>query len=80
MSLKFIEVKETPNRTCYNHLRTDLKEFMGMNIKVAKIESSEHYKNTNAAACSLRKAIRIGGWPITVARRKDEVYLIRRDM
>lgn len=80
--MKFVEVKEVPNQRYGRHdIRSYMKEFMAMNIKVAKIELNVNdYKYPKYAASSFAECIKREGLPVNVCMRKDEVYLIRRDM
>lgn len=80
--MKFVEVKEVPEKRCGHHnIGAYMKEFMAMNIKVAKVELNvRDYKKPKYAASSFIDHIKRNGLPIDVCMRKDEVYLIRRDM
>ena len=64
----------------YNHIQIQLNEFMESNVKTAKVEHNGHYKNSHTCAESVRIAISRGGFPIKVIQRKDEVFIIRRDI
>ena len=80
--LKFVKVEEVPEvtRRYHNRLQTRLNEFMESNVKTAKVEDNGHYKNSHTCAEAMRVAIGRGGFPIKVVQRKDEVYLVRRDI
>lgn len=79
--MKFVEVKEVPGVRQNNPLKSKWVEFMAMNVKVAKVDLSEHeYKSATVAQSVMSVSIKRFGYPITVTRRGDELYLIRRDM
>ena len=79
--MKFVEVKEVPGMRKYHPLKNKWDEFMAMNVKVAKVDLSEHdYKSAAVAHSVMSISIKRFGYPITVTRRGDEIYLIRRDM
>jgi hypothetical protein len=79
--MKFVEVKEVPNKRNYNPLRSKWEEFMAMNIKVAKIDfEGRNYSSVEGARATMAISVKRAGLPITVTRRGDEIYLIRRDM
>lgn len=79
--MKFVEVKEVPGVRQDNLLKSKWVEFMAMNVKVAKVDLSEHeYKSATVAQSVMSVSIKRFGYPITVTRRGDELYLIRRDM
>lgn len=76
-----IEEKDLPKvKQYYCSLKAEFEGFMSMNIKVAKVDTGDHYKNSQVAAQVLGKAAKVHGYPIIVAKRKDEIYFIRRDM
>lgn len=80
---KFIEVEGTPEviKKNYANLKADWKEFMGMNIKVAKVDLTQYnYKTPIIAAQVMGKSVKLHGQPIDVVRRRDEIFLVRRDM
>ena len=75
-----IEEKDIPQKAHYNNLKAELRGFMDMNIKVAKIDTGDHYANLNVAFKTLHMAAKRHGFPIDVVQRKGEIYFIRRDM
>ena len=79
---KFIKVDEADiQRRKYSNLRADWKEFMGMGIKVAKVDLTQYnYKSPIIAATVMARSVKYHAQPIDVVRRRDEVFLIRRDM
>lgn len=78
---KFIKVDEVPDRRNYANLKADWKEFMGMNVKVAKVDLAQYnYKSPIIAATVMARSVKYHGQPIDVIRRKDEVFIVRRDM
>ena len=79
--MKFVEVKEVPDQKKYHPLKSKWEEFMAMNVKVVKVDLDEHeYKSIEVAARTMMLSIRRFGYPITVTKRGNELYLIRRDM
>lgn len=79
--MKFVEVKEVPDQKKYHELKSKWEEFMAMNVKVAKVDlDEEEYKSPEVAARTMMLSIKRFGFPITVTRRRNEIYLIRRDM
>lgn len=80
---KFIKVDETPEilKRNYSNLKADWKEFMGMNVKVAKVDLAQYnYKSPIVAAQVMGRSVKYHGQPIDVVRRRNEVFLVRRDM
>ena len=79
---KFIKVNEADvQKRNYSNLKADWKEFMGMGIKVAKVDLTQYnYKSSEVAAMVMARSVRAHGQPIDVIRRKGEVFLVRRDM
>lgn len=79
--MKFVEVKEVPDKKKYHPLKSRWDEFMAMNVKVAKVDLDEReYKSVEIARATMALSIKRLGYPITVTRRNGEIYLIRRDM
>lgn len=81
--MRFTEFKgEIPMRGCARHnLKAELTEFMNMNVKVAKVTITDHdYKNAKSAYENLHKAAKKYGFPIDVTKRKDDIYIIRKDI
>lgn len=75
-----VEEKDIPKKVYRNRLKAELQGFMDMNIKVASIDTGDHYASTEVAARTIRLAANRYGFPIDVVQRKDEVFFIRRDM
>lgn len=75
-----VEEKDVPKKVYRNKLKAELQGFMAMNIKVAKVDTGDHYASTEVAARTIRLAANRHGFPIDVVQRKDEVFFIRRDM
>lgn len=83
--MRFIPVEEgelrEATRTEYNKLAAELKEFMNMNVKTARVVfGKDDYVNINSARNSIRNAIERNGLPIKVRYLKENVYLIRTDI
>jgi hypothetical protein len=78
--LRFTKIEEESIPRKYNKLKAEIGGFLSMNVKVAKIECGNDYKNTKAAVGTFRNCIRRYGFPIDVIQRKDEIYFARRDM
>ena len=81
--MKFTEYKgEVPKKAgARNNLKVFLEEFMSANVEVAILEfNKDEYKSPKGAAHCLRHAAKCYGFPVTVMQRKDQVFLIRRDM
>lgn len=78
--LRFTKIEEESIPRKYNKLKAEIGGFLSMNVKVAKIECGDDYKNTKAAVGTFRNCIRRYGFPIDVIQRKDEIYFVRRDM
>ena len=79
--MKFVKVKEIPGVKKYHPLKNRWEEFMAMNVKVVKVDLDEReYKSATVAAGVMQASIKRHGYPITVVRRGNEIYLIRRDM
>lgn len=80
--MKFVEVKEVPDKKRrHKNLQVFIGEFMSANIQFAKIEWKEHeYKNVDVARNAIYIAVKRSGAPITVVKRGDDIYFIRRDM
>lgn len=79
--MKFVEVEKVPGRRENHRLKDKWDEFMAMNIKVAKIELDENdYKSIATARSVMSVSINRYGYPITITRRGNDLYLVRRDM
>lgn len=75
-----VEEKDIPKKVTYNKLKAEIQGFMDMSIKVAKIDTGDHYSNVNTAVKTLYNSIKRYGFPIDVIQRNGEVFFIRRDM
>ena len=65
----------------YKNLKAFLNEFMSANIEIAVVEWDERdYKSSQVEYTVLMNAAKRHGFPITVMKRKDSIYLVRRDM
>lgn len=79
--MKFVKVKEVPEQKKYHPLKSKWEEFMAMNVKVVKVDLDENeYKTIDGARSVMAISVKRMGYPITVTKRGDEIYLIRRDM
>ena len=79
--MKFVEVKEVPGVKKYNPLKSKWEEFMAMNVEVAKVDLDiDEYRSVEVARATMATSVKRLGYPITVTRRQNEIYLIRRDM
>lgn len=81
--MRFTKVEKTDEicRMPKRELKSELTEFMQMNIKCAKVTYGENeYTNPQSAYASLFKAAKWHAFPIKVIKRKNNVYLIRTDM
>lgn len=79
--MKFTAVKEVPGNRTYNPLKSKWDEFMAMNVKVAKVDLDEkEYCSIEVARSVMSVSIKHFGYPITITKRGNEIYLIRRDM
>lgn len=79
--MKFTVVEELPNKKEYNPLGNYLKEFMRMNVKIARVDLNEHeYATPSVAARTLSTSIKRRALPIKAHERDGEVYLVRTDM
>ncbi len=71
------DVKRRNNKSLIRYF----DDFMVANIKVAKVTLDEgDYKNVVVARNTLSRAAKRHGYPITVRRVKDEIFMIRRDI
>ena len=79
--MKFVQVEAIPGRKENHKLKAAWKEFMSMNIKIAKAELDiGEYKSPRVAFGVWRLSINRFGYPIDIKMRDGEIYLIRRDM
>lgn len=77
--MKFVKVDEIPNRAPAHDMPAFLKEFMHMNVKMARVDD-HGYKSDRVAANYIATACRRHVFPIDVRLSNGEVYLVRRDM
>lgn len=79
--MKFTEYKGEIPRADRKNLKCFFEEFMSSNVEIAILEFNEkEYKSLDIARESLAQSVKRYGFPITVMKRKDQVFLIRRDM
>lgn len=80
--MKFTPVNEVPKpRTSCKVLDVYFEEFMRMNVKIVKVDFTEHkYKDSHIAARTLKESAQRRGYPIDVHASNGEVYFVRRDM
>lgn len=79
--MKFTAVKELPKARKYNPLDVYFKEFMAMNVRIAKVDfEGKGYKTIKTAQSTLYNSAKKRGYPITIVARGDELYFVRRDM
>ncbi len=79
--MKFVEVKDIPNRKRHHRLKDYWDEFMCMNVKTAKIDFDIYeYSNPDVARSVIANSIKRFGYPIDINKRGNEIYLIRRDI
>ena len=79
--MKFVKVDSVPMRKTTHRLKDYFDEFMNSNVKVARVElSNDEYSNVNSARSTMRASAKRFGLPIDICKRKDEIYLIRRDI
>ena len=81
--MKFVAIteEELAKKCPYKKMQALVREFMSMNIKIARVDFDEHdYKNTKSACGSFSRAIKDGGFPISVKMIDKELYLIRKDI
>ena len=55
--LRFTKIEEESIPRKYNKLKAEIEGFLSMNVKVAKIECGNDYKNTKAAVGTFRNCI-----------------------
>lgn len=77
--MKFVKVDEIPKRKPARDMYAYLKEFMRMNIKMARVDD-HGYKTDRIAANCFASAVRRHVFPIDVRQSGGAVYLIRRDI
>ena len=77
--MKFVKVEKIPNSAPNHRMNAYLKEFMHMNIKIARVDD-HGYKNAKVAANCISAACRRHVFPVDVRLSNGEVYLIRRDI
>ena len=79
--MKFVKVDSVPMLKSNHRLKDYFDEFMNSNVRVARVELSENeYSNDNSACSTMRASVKRFGLPIDICKRKDEIYLIRRDI
>ena len=81
--MKLEKVDRVPGRTKVQYSKLDelLKEFIGMETAIVRIDSdSSGYKNPESCRNSLKKAARNGGYSINLYVRGRYVYLERFDI
>lgn len=79
--MKFVQVEAIPGWKENHRLKDAWKEFMGMNVKIAKAELDiGEYKSPRVAFCVWKHSINRFGYPIDLKMRDGEIYLVRRDM
>lgn len=62
-------------------LECELFEFMKMNVEAAKLTFGENeYASAHSAYSTYHKAVKRFAFPVRVAMRKGEIYLVRTDM
>ena len=80
--MKFTQVNAVPKgRTSPKSLDKYFEEFMRMDVKVVKVDFTDHkYKSPNIAARTLQVSAERRGYPINVHNRDGEIYFVRTDM
>lgn len=83
--MKFVKVESLPESnmryTPMYKVEARIREFMNMNIKIARVEYKEdEYKNVKTAYQGFKKACKRYAAPVDVRTINKELYLIRRDM
>ena len=77
--MKFVKVNEVPKAAVTRDMNAYLKEFMRMNIKMARVDD-HGYKDARVASNCIASAVRRHVFPIDVRLSEGEVYLVRRDI
>lgn len=79
--MKLVQVESVPGRNENHKLKAVWEEFMGMGVKTAKAELDVgEYKTPTVARGVWAVSIKKFGYPIDLKLRKNEIYLVRRDM
>lgn len=79
--IKFVEVKEIPDKRLRKNVSAYLEEFVNSNVKVAQVSfDKKDYVNANSAQCTFYKAAKRGGYPVTLATRNGELYIINNSI
>lgn len=79
--MKFVPVESLPNRRMKKSLSVLFKEFMAMNVKIAKVDLNEQdYKSPRIARSVLGNAAKRHCVSVKVCIRDDEIYFVRTDM
>lgn len=67
--------------TGFKRLEAELKEFLKMNVKVAKVTFTKvEYKSVKSCYHSLTKAVARYSLPIDVTTRKGEIFIINKEI
>lgn len=80
--MRFIEVTNIPKqvRSCKHKLEREILDFIGMDVKTAKVEYSQYeYSCVESLRACLKTACVRVGVPVDVKMVNGEVYLVRRD-
>ena len=76
--MKFVQVEAIPGRGENHKLKQAWKEFMGMNVKIAKAELDVgEYASPMVARSVWGVSIKRSGYPIDLKLRNGEIYLVR---
>ena len=79
--MKFVQVEMVPGKGENHKLNAAWKEFMSMNVKIAKAELDVgEYASPTVARGVWAISIKRFGYPIDLKLRNGEIYLVRRDM
>lgn len=79
--MKFVPVNELPERKQKKSLKHVFKEFIAMNVKIARVDLTQFdYKSPKVAYSVLGLASKRHCVDIKVHIRNDEIYFERTDM
>lgn len=79
--MKLVAVDMVPGKYENHKLKKTWREFMGMNVKIAKAELDiGEYASPSVARSVWGISIKRFGYPIKLKLRNGEIYLIRTDM
>lgn len=81
--MRFTKVEKTEDvcRRKKGVLKSELMEFIRMDVKCAKVTfSANEYESPHSAYAALFKAAERHAFPIKVIKRGDNIYVIRTDM